>query len=133
MEIFDDLLRDGEPESMTRASSTDLVCLVEAVEDMWEVALRYADTRISDLERLSVYDDFYISIWSGELLCIPDDISDRSEKELWIDREDELLLFYDFYTRVVVSEGGREEYFHILFFWIFDVIASEEEECIHDT
>ena len=118
---------------MSRASSTDLVCLIEAVEDMWEIALRYADTRISDLERLSTYDDFYISIWSSELFCIPDDISDCSEKELWINREYELLFFYDFYTRVIVSEGGREEYFHILFFWIFDVIAGEEEERIHDT
>ena len=132
MEVLENLLRYREPESMSRSCSTRCICLIETVENMRKMALRYTDTRVSDLERLPRYDNLYISIWRCEFLCVSDDITHSCEKELWKDRKYEFLFFYDLYTRIIVSERAREEDFDIFFFWIFDIIAGEKEKRIDD-
>ena len=104
MEIFDDLLRYRETETLSRVCRTSLVYLIETIEDIGNIFFGYAFPGISDSESLFSYSQSDLPIFRGEFFCISDDIPDCREEELRIYRYHHLLLFDEIETSIFTSE-----------------------------
>ena len=104
MEIFDDLLRYGETETLPRFCRASLVYLIETIEDIGNIFFGYAFPCISDSESLFSYSQSDLSIFRGEFLCISDDISDCREEEFRIYRYHHLFLFDKIETSIITCE-----------------------------
>lgn len=104
MEIFDDLLRYGETETLPRFCRASLVYLIEAIKDIREIFFGYAFPSISDSESLLIYSQSDLPIFRSEFLCISDDISDCCEEEFRIYRYHHFSLFDEAETSIFTSE-----------------------------
>lgn len=80
MQIFDDLLRYRESETMTRVCSTSLISFIETIEDIGEIFFGDSSACVSHCESLRSYGYRDRPILRSEFLCIRYDIPDRREK-----------------------------------------------------